>query len=330
MDTSTPPSPDSLFARALDALLLRNEERKAARRSAETQARIALLARAADELASAARELDAAGRPHAVLFTHGHAIAMLVRAARVDAGAEDPATMTPREALDALGEAPPGAPSGFRELREALAEGDPASLFAIDDDRARSLAGAAAETSAWVAATVEPRSVAAIRSARAMRLAAAGLVALALVAVGLSRRGAPKNLALGRTATASSLFPTSPPNGGLVNGEIEKTFGVHTGVEQEPWVKVDLGAIVELGEARVFGRADGWFDEVVPLTLELSDDDAQFREVATRTIVLRQDDPWIVDLKGARARYVRLHRAQRGYIAVTELEVYGPGGAPKR
>jgi len=58
---------------------------------------------------------------------------------------------------------------------------------------------------------------------------------------------------------------------------------VHTANEAKSWVMVDLGTMQKLGKVKIYNRGDGWFDEVLPLTLELSSDGASFTEVERLT-----------------------------------------------
>ena len=81
-------------------------------------------------------------------------------------------------------------------------------------------------------------------------------------------------------------------------------------------MKVDLLREYDVREVRVYNRGDGWFDDVLPLTLSISTDDATFTDVATRTTHF---DVWTVELN-RRARWVRVSNGS--YIALNEIEVY--------
>ena len=74
---------------------------------------------------------------------------------------------------------------------------------------------------------------------------------------------------------------------------------------------------------KVQGRGDGWYDQSIPLLLEVSDDDKAYREVARRTIPFSEDAPWNVALDGVKARFVRLRADHDGYLVLGEVSVYG-------
>ena len=82
---------------------------------------------------------------------------------------------------------------------------------------------------------------------------------------------------------------------------------------------VDLEDVHPLSTIKVFNRADGWFDEGLPLRLELSEDGQQWKEVERRPTHFSATDPWVVKPHGASARYVRV--ASDNYVALTEMEI---------
>ena len=73
----------------------------------------------------------------------------------------------------------------------------------------------------------------------------------------------------------------------------------------------------------VYNRVDGWFDDCLPLVVEFSTDGAKYSEVARRDQHFAADPPWSVDGKRELARYVRVRLARRGYLALSEVEVFG-------
>ena len=103
---------------------------------------------------------------------------------------------------------------------------------------------------------------------------------------------------------------------------MEQTYGVHTNIEENPWVRIVLGAVVPVHEVRVFNRGDGYESEILPLLLQLSDDGEAFTDVGERTELFTRDRPWITKLEGKAGRYVRIYMPKEGYIALSEIEVY--------
>jgi hypothetical protein len=186
-------------------------------------------------------------------------------------------------------------------------------------------AATARATVRWLASLVEPRGTAELRLLRRVRLAALGLTAAGLwLWAGAALLRSP-NLALHKPVTASGIHASSiSPPSGLTDGVIAGApYGVHTSVSDAPWVQIDLLSARRISTVKVFNRADGWFDDCLPLTLQLSSDGVVFADVATRTKRFTQLEPWVVDLGRRHARYVRLRGPGGRYVALSEVEVYG-------
>ena len=180
---------------------------------------------------------------------------------------------------------------------------------------------AAAAAVKWLRRLAEPPV---LRRTRLRWPAVAGLAALVLAGVIAARvmTSQPANLALYRPVTASSRHPhsTAPAdNSGLVNGQVEPTYGIHT-APKNAWVMVELDGVHAIDTVKVYNRGDGWFDEGLPMTLELSEDGRTFAAVDTRTTHFSSTAPWVFQAGGRRARAVRIRSAT--YISLAELEVY--------
>jgi hypothetical protein len=85
-------------------------------------------------------------------------------------------------------------------------------------------------------------------------------------------------------------------------------------------VLVDLKESHPIDHVVVYNRGDGWFDECLPLRVELSDDGEHFDVVGTQTTHFVS---FTVAVNGRAARFVRVSKPDRGYIALNEIEVYG-------
>lgn len=177
----------------------------------------------------------------------------------------------------------------------------------------------------WLEAGLEVRTVRRIRVYRVLRLVGVASAGLTLLVATLAWALAPANLAYEKPVRSSSVFPRTPDPGGATDGVRGRGFGVHTVLEHRPWVEIDLGASHSLSEVVVYHRSDGFQAESLPLTLELSEDGSNYVEVATRRELFTASDPWRAKLGGKRARWVRLiiSKKDKGYIAVSEIEVYG-------
>ena len=132
----------------------------------------------------------------------------------------------------------------------------------------------------------------------------------------------PKNLARHRPAlSASRLFDTVPE--AAVDGDTFTSFGFHSGLEDSPWLSIDLGQTYRLSKVKVYGRGDCCYDQSIPLlALEISENGVDFREI------WRSAHPSFPDLHlGTRgfceARFVRLRTKRCLDLVLTEVEVYG-------
>ena len=168
------------------------------------------------------------------------------------------------------------------------------------------------------------------RQRRRMFRAALVVVAMAFsTALVVANLVAPEDIALHKRTTSSSAAYDSKP-ADAVDGRAHKgRFGFHSESEPSPWLRIDLGRVYDITRARIFGRHDCCFDQSVPIGLEVSDDDQNFRLVAEKKDAFDQVDPWEVSLDHVLARYVRLRRLQQGHLVLSEVEVFGRA-APTR
>jgi hypothetical protein len=176
----------------------------------------------------------------------------------------------------------------------------------------------------WLEKTSEVRSLVDVRHQRIRRLAALGsslVLGFGWLAYGWI---VPPNVALNRPVTASSRHPQSiAVDGGLVDGVItDMPYGVHTNVEEHPWVAVDLEKVRNLKRIKLYNRGEFLFDEVLPLSLEISLDGKTFTEVDRRTTSFGQTSPWVASLGGTPGRYIRVTGKPQGWVALSELEAY--------
>jgi hypothetical protein len=88
-------------------------------------------------------------------------------------------------------------------------------------------------------------------------------------------------------------------------------------------VRVDLGDVYQLKKIKIYNRGDGWFDDHLPLTVELSENGVDFTPIDRRTTSFSQWSPWVVAPGGQRARYIQVHGAKGKFVALSELEAYG-------
>jgi F5/8 type C domain len=324
-----PLSPPAETAKKLvDAFLLREREKDVALRTPLQQENIARYYGAARARIRGARQIvDAEGV--AALALYKEAAALLI-AALAQAGETEKVEVrsTSSEAwrdFEQLSKAPKELrlPAEAERARTVLSSDDPLAPDALSPDELRGATGAAAATVARLASAVDPRSPRDIQSARAFRLLCAGLVAIFLLfelGVAIFTK---KNIALNKPATASSQRMGAPPPAGINNGEIEPGFGFHTGVETNPWVRIDLEGSHPIHEVRVYNRGDFDPSTALPLVLQFSGDGSEYTDVEERTEPFTRTSPWVVKVDGRSARFVRVLQPKvGGFIALTEIEVY--------
>jgi len=166
---------------------------------------------------------------------------------------------------------------------------------------------------------MDARSTTAIQALQWGRLAAV-MLAVSIVAATIVRDELfPRNVARDKPVLTSGLRNETKPEG-AVDGRTRGTFGVYTNESRHPFVTVDLQKVYGLTRIRIFNRGDGWFDESLPLVVEISDDGVRWHELARRT---EHFDIWsILPADGTRARFVRVAKPVPGYIALNEIEVY--------
>ncbi len=127
------------------------------------------------------------------------------------------------------------------------------------------------------------------------------------------------DVALGKPVTTSPLLAPPATPEGIVDGRTRGTFGLQTTRGRAPFVTIDLERTYLIRRIAIYNRADGWYDEILPLSLEVSADGITFEHVATRT-----EHFTVWDLRfdaGLNARWVRVSK-DNGYIALNEIEVY--------
>jgi len=310
-----------------DAFLLERASRRVAARSPEQQRRIRELYDAASARAGVAREIVDA-RQHGTAFTLLKEAIVLYLAAIAAEHDDVPRERTTYvngevDALLAKG-ALPAAPSELEDIRFWLDEPEPLAFDRLSHDEALAWRAKIDVVIDYLQGLVDPRTARDLKVIRAVRLSVVGVVLAALLSLIAWKALAPKNLALGKPVTTSSRHPESkaPPNG-LTDGSLSGPYGVHTKAEDDAWVMVDLQSVHRIDRIKIFNRNDGYFDEGLPFALELSENGTDFVEVERRTRPFSRFRPWTYEGDGKSARYVRVRKIGRGYVALGELEVFG-------
>jgi hypothetical protein len=214
-------------------------------------------------------------------------------------------------------------PSDDARVRTALASQDPLYFDGLSPEDVARARWALDRGASMLRRSVESRSLVAVRGTRWGRLAAVVVLVLWGVVALARAKLLPKNIALGKPVHPSSLAETPPSGRELVDGETGASFGVKTREEDNPNVVIDLEGVYWIDTIKVHNRVEGWFDDCLPLVVELSRDGNKWEELARRDRHFDANPPWVIVASGRGARYVRLRVAHHGYLALSEVEVYG-------
>jgi FkbM family methyltransferase len=135
------------------------------------------------------------------------------------------------------------------------------------------------------------------------------------------------NKALGKLAEQSSrsMWSTGRESEGATNGQVTGSFGFHTDKEQNPWWKLDLGAVIPIHEIRIFNRMGMCKSRSKSIQVFLSNDGESWE------LIHDQDGkvfggidgrPLRILLKDISGRYVKLMLNDFEYLHLDEVQVY--------
>ncbi|HTQ45498.1 MAG TPA: discoidin domain-containing protein [Polyangiaceae bacterium] len=242
-----------------------------------------------------------------------------------DAGATEDATAS-LPALPRDPARPRADPSDDARVRAAIASRDPLYFDGLSSEDVERARWALDRAASMLRGHVESRTLVAVRGTRWGRLAAVTVLVLWGVLALAKAKLLPKNVAYGKPVHPSSLAETIPDGRELVDGDTGDSYAFKTREEDMPNVVIDLGGIYWLDTIKVHNRVDGWFDDCLPLVVEVSRDGNKWDEVARRERHFDANPPWVVDAGGRGARFVRLRVARHASLALSEVEVYGKPG----
>jgi hypothetical protein len=304
--------------RALEIVLQRDAEQRARAYAPEQQERLRMLHAAALRRIRAGRGLRDASDVVAAGAVYREAAQLAARSVVVarEPGVGDelePAAIWAR--LDVPADA-------FEHARQLATDTDMLTLDKLSPVRAREHLDRVDRSLVQLLGLVEPRSVRRIRISRLSRIAIGGLLLLAGLILLTYWVASPRNVALGKPASASGYWPGSPPAGELVNGEHETPWGSASSKSPDPWFEVDLVGPHAIRKIVVVNRSDSYANTTTPFVIELSDDGQQFRQLAAFDGPARSGQRW-QHRGGGEARFVRVRHVGTAAFALSEIEVYG-------
>jgi hypothetical protein len=315
----------SILAPLRELLFLERAERTASSYTSDQRARVVSLNRAASDRVLAARS---AISPLASCVLFRDAVSMLARAraAARDARLDYPDLALLSGAADVLDvqRHPSGEELADADLVcEALATDDPLYLDRLERHALARLRVALGRAAHVLRRHIEVRSREQIRASRFQRCAALAALVPAVIWLGVRWRFMPENVAAGKPVHASSRHPDTPDGHELVDGRRRFVFTVHTNTEDSPHVDIDLLGDFTVDRIAVYNRSDGWWDDCLPLVVELSRDGATYSEIGRREEHFGFAVPWTIEASGRVARIVRLRVARQSYLALGGVEVFG-------
>lgn len=311
-----------------ELLLLEKAERESAGVSDTQRATMLTYADAATCRVTVARDIRGTAQTPVALELYRRA-ALLYTLAFIAAEdqALNAAALTPEEAYRRLDEVLQGkglsAPPELARVKPFLLSDDPLSPDRMSADQAEQASQELEVISRWLSRLFELRSPKQLRVARIVRVAIAGASALALMVWFFVWLLAPKDLARGRPTTISGSTIGGTTGAGAVDGSTSGPFGYHSTQEESPWLSIDLGTHYALSKVKVYGRGDGYYDQSIPLALEVSDDGSSYRQIGLRTEPFSASDPWVVKPVDVTAQFIRLRTLRNSYLVLGEVEAFG-------
>ncbi|MGA2448845.1 MAG: discoidin domain-containing protein [Polyangiaceae bacterium] len=305
--------------------VLERAERTAAGYSPLQYARVTELRSAALERLVEARRTPS---PLAACVLSREAVAFLARC-RVAArdGSLDDQALSRLDGADEVPDLDPDPRDGTKgdgpRVREALASRDPLYLDGLSPENLARLGIALDRAAVSLLRSIEARSPGHIHALRRGRFAALVLVAVYVMWLAVRSQFMPVNISAGKPVHATSAYPNSPPAHYLVDGHSGFAYGAATNVEDAPRIEIDLQGEFTIDRIEVYNRTDGWWDECLPLLVELSEDGKSYTQIGRREERFGADIPWTVAGSGRPARYVRFSLARRNYLALGRVEVFG-------
>ena len=127
------------------------------------------------------------------------------------------------------------------------------------------------------------------------------------------------NIALHCPVTVSSQFGGQGTDHTLLVDGDPDTLGFHTQDGGQQWVVIDLGRVRKISRIVVYNRTDGFEERAVPIKIEVSDDNQNYKQIAERK---ENFDKWTVKHLHSAGRYVRLKNTPPNHFHLGEVEIY--------
>jgi hypothetical protein len=158
---------------------------------------------------------------------------------------------------------------------------------------------------------------------RAQRFTRVGGLLVALAALAAAPKAVwyathPDRAPDARWSTSSAAVGYEATGRGFAPPDFKIPVFFHTAVEQSPWVSFDLDRVVDVRAVTVVNRGDCCDDRAVPMVVEVSEDNAAWREVGRRTESFRR---WELRIEPVAARWVRLRATQSTHLHLESVAI---------
>ncbi|NNE98364.1 MAG: phosphatidylinositol-specific phospholipase C domain-containing protein [Pyrinomonadaceae bacterium] len=158
----------------------------------------------------------------------------------------------------------------------------------------------------------------------ATKCAALAIAIFALTGIANGQR----NLAIGKITKQSSTYGSGGDSSravdGIRNGNFFRKSVTHTNEQKGAWWYVDLGAIYNISEIRIYNRTDCCLDRLKDFRIVVSDrlPSSTVRGTPFGYIQSTKTSPIILK-NNKRGRYITIYKNTRGILSLAEVEVYG-------
>lgn len=127
------------------------------------------------------------------------------------------------------------------------------------------------------------------------------------------------DLGKGRPWRASSSWATCEPQKRTCGAVTDTAIFFHTNEDANPWFELDVGPGHKYSSMTIKNRSDFGPDRAVPLVVEVSDDQATWREIARRTETF---STWKPTFAPQSARWVRLRVLRKSWLHLEQVSVH--------
>ena len=135
-----------------------------------------------------------------------------------------------------------------------------------------------------------------------------------------------ENLAAGKMVTQSSIFGEGFVAENVTNGVRDGTASNHTKLEDSPWLQIDLEEEFTVNKVVIYNRLDSGRERAYSFELYCSNEGDEWVKLFSQNgkkFGGIDGNPAVVDLSGVVTRMIRIQLAEKNYLHLDEVEIYG-------